>query len=492
MILGPEHVLGEELMYTTFFRYFGLRENPFNVNPDPRYLFVNQRTQSILEDMASAIEARKGLIVLTGEAGTGKTTVINRLKQWLQKQQTPTAFIFNPRLEVNELFDLMLASFGISAEARSKGSALARLNGWLIERRGLGMNAVLILDEAQVLPANVLEEIRMLLNHEMPQEKLLQIVLSGQPELEDKLRRRDLRQIRQRIILQCQTLALTSQEAHQYVQTRLQIAGGMGGGVFMPEAIDAAYLYSRGIPRVMNLLCEQAMIRGFSEETRPVPASMVGEGARYLQLADLKPVNSQPGSEMGIASATPASGDAANADGKFGPLLDASTPILVTLPKREPASVATPDQADAGAAWDRWEISATGHTEQPETEAEAQIAPASAGRATPFRVQRAEAMAQRTVEPSARPPIPPKKMVAAATPKHSRPVLDFSLLRARAGQARELVRGLTAALSSRIAAGWRRTVAARKSLAWQKNLASAVRWLRQPLPTVKLHRRADH
>ena len=103
-------------MYNTFFRFFGLRENPFNVNPDPGYLYLNQRTRQVLEEMAGAIEARKGLIVLTGDAGTGKTTLINRLKQWLQKQHTPTAFIFNPHLEVNELFDLMLAEYGISAD----------------------------------------------------------------------------------------------------------------------------------------------------------------------------------------------------------------------------------------------------------------------------------------------------------------------------------------------------------------------------------------
>jgi general secretion pathway protein A len=278
-------------MYTTFFRFFGLRENPFNVNPDPGYLFLNQRTQAALDDMASAIQARKGLIVLTGEAGTGKTSLINRLKQWLEKQQTPTAFIFNPHLEVSELFHLMLASFGVSADTRLKASALARLNRWLIERYQMGRNAVLFLDEAQGLPAHVLEEVRMLLNHELANEKLLQIVLSGQPELEEKLERPELRQIRQRISLRCQTAALTLEEAHSYIHKRLRVAGAMSGNVFVPEAINAAYLYSRGIPRVMNLLCEHAMIRAYMEQTQPVPVSMVDEVARESQFDDLRPAN---------------------------------------------------------------------------------------------------------------------------------------------------------------------------------------------------------
>ena len=480
-------------MYTTFFRYFGLRENPFNVNPDPRYLFLNQRTQAILDDMASAIAARKGLIVLTGEAGTGKTTLINRLKQWLQKQQTPTAFLFNPHLEVNELFDLMLASFGISAEARFQGSARARLNSWLIERRRLGMNAVLILDEAQGLPTNVLEEVRMLLNHEMPQEKLLQIVLSGQPELEEKLRRPDLKQIRQRIMLQCQTKALTTHEAHKYVQTRLRIAGGIGGDVFMPEAIDAAYLYSRGIPRVMNLLCEHAMIRGFLEQTQPVPASLIGEVANYLQCDDLKPVNSRPAPEMAMTSAAALSCDAANAEGEFFPQLDASRPILVTAPKQEAACVnLTPDQASAGAAWGRWEISASGHTEWPEIGPEARTVSEFSAKAKPFRVQKAEAVAQETVEPSAEQSIGLPKVVVVAAAKHTRPLLELSFLRELASKGREFGDQLTAALSSRIADGWRSAMAVAKSPTWQKNLASTLRWLQQPLPTVKLHRRADH
>src|SRR5580698_4268184 len=182
-------------MYKNF---FGLRENPFNANPDPRYLFLTQQTQEALDEMTYGIHARKGLILLTGEVGTGKTTLINRLLDWLRQQKTPTAFIFNSHLETGHLFDFILADFEVPFDSRSGGNALMRLNQWLIERYRAGDTPVLIVDEAQGLPVRVLEEIRLLLNLETPHEKLLQIVLAGQPELEERLKRHDLRQLKQR------------------------------------------------------------------------------------------------------------------------------------------------------------------------------------------------------------------------------------------------------------------------------------------------------
>ena len=151
--------------------FFGLCENPFNVNPDPRYLFLTPQTQEALGEMTYGIQARKGLILLTGEVGTGKTTLINRLLDWLHQQQTPTAFIFNPRLKTSHLLDFILADFGLPFDSRLKGSALMRLNQWLIERYRAGETPVVIVDEAQGLPTHVLEEIRMLLNLETPTRK---------------------------------------------------------------------------------------------------------------------------------------------------------------------------------------------------------------------------------------------------------------------------------------------------------------------------------
>ena len=284
-------------MNAMFLSSFGLRENPFNTNPDPNYLFLPHRTQSTLDDMAGAIQARKGLILLTGEPGTGKTTLLNRLMQWLRTQKMPVAFIFNPRLEVNDLFEMMLASFGIPSNSRSKGSMLARLNQWLDEGYQRGLSPVLIIDEAQGLPLHVLEEIRMLLNEETPRERLLQIVLSGHPELEEKLKRPELRQLRQRISLRCRTVPLSRAETDGYIQRRLCIAGTRNQVVFLPEAIDAVHRYSRGIPRVMNLLCEYALMGSSVRKIQPVPEYLVDEAARELQFDDVRPVRGQQRSE---------------------------------------------------------------------------------------------------------------------------------------------------------------------------------------------------
>jgi general secretion pathway protein A len=271
-------------------QFFGLRENPFNVNPDPRYLFLTPQTREALDDLTYGIQARQGLVLLTGEVGTGKTTLIYRLLEWLHKQQTPTAFIFNSHLEINHLFDFILADFGVPFDSGLKRVALMRLNVWLMDRYRAGETPVLIVDEAQGLPSHVLEEIRMLLNLETPREKLLQIVLAGQPELEDRLNRPELRQIKQRIALRCKTAALTLAETHDYIRTRLQIAGAGEGPVFAHEAMDAVHYYSRGIPRVTNLLCEHALINAYVEHVQPVPARLIAEVAHEFQFDDISRV----------------------------------------------------------------------------------------------------------------------------------------------------------------------------------------------------------
>jgi general secretion pathway protein A len=270
--------------------FFGLSENPFNVNPDPRYLFLTPQTQEALDELTYGIQDRKGLMLLTGEIGTGKTTIINRLLDWLRQQQTPTAFIFNSHLEISHLFDLILTGFGVPFDATLKGNALMRLNQWLFERYRADETPVLIVDEAQGLPTRILEEIRLLLNLETPREKLLQIVLAGQPELAERLERRELRQIKQRIALRCKTAPLTLGEAHDYIQARLQIAGANGKPVFASQAIDAVHFYSRGIPRVMNLLCEHALINAYVDHVQPVPVHIVAEVAREFHFDDTKPV----------------------------------------------------------------------------------------------------------------------------------------------------------------------------------------------------------
>jgi type II secretory pathway predicted ATPase ExeA len=271
-------------------KFFGLRESPFNVNPDPRYLYLTRQIQESLAGLTYGIQNRKGFILLTGEVGTGKTTLLNRLLDWLRGQRVATAYIFNSRLDVNQLFDFIMAEFEIPCETREKSLVLMRLNQWLLERYRAGETAVLIVDEAQNLSNEVLEEIRLLTNLETSTEKLLQIVLTGQSELEEKLKLPQLRQLRQRITLRCRTAPLSLEETFGYIAERLRIAGANGEPIFSKESIQAVHHYSHGIPRVVNLLCEHSLINAYVDSLRPVPSHMVEEVAREFQLDEIAPV----------------------------------------------------------------------------------------------------------------------------------------------------------------------------------------------------------
>jgi general secretion pathway protein A len=274
-------------MYKSF---FGLRELPFNFSPDPRYLYWTAAAEEALSALTYGIESRKGFILLTGEVGTGKTTLLNRLLEWLREHDVATAFVFNSQLSsAKQLFDFMMADFGISCESRLKSHVLLRLNQWLLERYRAGKTTVLIVDEAQNLSEQLLEEIRLLTNLETSTEKLLQIVLSGQPELEDKLNQPQLRQLLQRIIFRCRTVPLAPEEIQGYVHSRLRIAGANGIPIFSEEAIAAIQKYSKGIPRVVNLLCEHALINSYAERVRPVPAKVVVDIAREFTLGEFAP-----------------------------------------------------------------------------------------------------------------------------------------------------------------------------------------------------------
>jgi general secretion pathway protein A len=268
-------------------KFFGLRESPFNVNPDPRYLYLTRHIQEALACLIYGIQTRKGFVLLTGEVGTGKTTVLNKLLEWSRQEQMATAFMFNPRLSEAEFFDFMLADFGISCDSTLKSRTLMKLNQWLLEQYQRGNRAVLIVDEAQNLSADMLEEIRLLTNLETSTEKLLQIVLTGQPELEEKLNDPQLRQLRQRITLWAKTRPLTLLETHGYVRERIRIAGGTGEDIFSPAAIEVVHRHARGIPRLINLLCEHALITAFVEHSRTVSEKVVEEVARDFDLQEI-------------------------------------------------------------------------------------------------------------------------------------------------------------------------------------------------------------
>jgi general secretion pathway protein A len=276
-------------MYKSF---YGLKENPFNVNPDPRFLYLTKQVEESLTGLMYGIQTRKGFITLTGEVGTGKTTLVNRLLDWLHTRQARTAFLFNSRMNSSQLFDFILAEFEIECDSKSKSQQLMKLNSWLLDRYTNGETVVLIIDEAQNLTYPVLEEIRLLTNLETSTEKLLQIVLSGQPELEEKLKLPQLRQLRQRIMLRCRTTPFLQEQTQEYIVERLRIAGASGAPIFSPKAIEAVHMYSMGIPRIINLLCEHSLVNAFADQMRLIQPKIVEEVAREFQLDEVEAIPS--------------------------------------------------------------------------------------------------------------------------------------------------------------------------------------------------------
>ena len=267
-------------MYNNFFK---LKVSPFGTSPDPRFLYMMPHTREALACLEYGISARKGFTVLTGEVGTGKTTLLRRALGSFHNRRVSTSFVFNPRLEVLDFLEFVLTDFGIVPSARTKSGMLLQLNRWLIERYRMEETCVVVVDEAQNLSWDLLEEIRLLTNLETSSEKLLQIVLSGQPELEEKLRHPSVRQLRQRVALWCRTQALTAQQTQAYIAERLRIAGATHA-IFDPEAIDLVHRYSRGIPRIINLLCEHSLISAYVEQAQHVRAEMIEAVAVELEL----------------------------------------------------------------------------------------------------------------------------------------------------------------------------------------------------------------
>ena len=271
-------------MYKDFFK---LQSSPFGTSPDPRFLYMMPHTREALACLEYGISARKGFTVLTGEVGTGKTTLLRRALSSFSGRRVSTAFVFNPRLDVLDFLEFVLTDFGIVPTMRTKSGMLLQLNRWLIERFRIEETCVVVVDEAQNLSWELLEEIRLLTNLETSSEKLLQIVLSGQPELEEKLRHPSVRQLRQRVSLWCRTQALTESQTHSYVAERLRIAGA-AGPLFSPEALDLVHRFSRGIPRIINLLCEHSLIVAYVEQVQQVTATIVESVAAELEL-DVQP-----------------------------------------------------------------------------------------------------------------------------------------------------------------------------------------------------------
>lgn len=266
-------------------KHFNLTTAPFNLNPDPRFLYVTDTVKEALATLAYGIANRKGFVLLTGDVGTGKTTLLNVFMQWLVKRSAATAFIFNPRMAPDEFLDFMMADFGVDCDAVSKGRRLMALNSWLLERHAARQPVVLIVDEAQQLSDEMLEELRLLTNLETPTHKLLQIVLSGQTELDAILARPSLRQLRQRITLRCTTQPLTYLQTAEYIARRIQVAGGQDtNNIFDLESLELIHRYSGGIVRLINLICERSLINAFCDGETRIVARHIEQSARELQL----------------------------------------------------------------------------------------------------------------------------------------------------------------------------------------------------------------
>lgn len=254
--------------------YFKLKRDAFTVNPDPSFLYMMPQTREALAALQYGITSRRGFMVLTGEVGTGKTTLLRRTLDALHRTRVHSSFIFNPRLDVLDFLEFVLNDFGILPVQKSKAGMLIQLNRWLIERFARNELCVIVVDEAQHLSLDMLEEIRLLTNLETSSEKLVQIILSGQTELEMRLKQPDVRQLRQRITFWCRTEPLVLEQTRQYIATRLQIAGTTEQ-IFEDTAVALIHEASRGIPRIINLICENCLLSAYAEQTKRIIPSTV-------------------------------------------------------------------------------------------------------------------------------------------------------------------------------------------------------------------------
>ncbi len=264
--------------------YFGFSENPFNISPDPEFLYRSPQHEEALANLIYGVRSRKGFIVLTGEVGTGKTTMLECLRDYLESQRVEFAFMFNSRLTPDQFFEMMAFDFDLQCDRKSKPEILVALNNLLIQQAERGRTSVLIVDEAHNLDWEVLEEIRLLGNLETRQGKLLQIILAGQPELDRKLDAANLRQLKQRIVLRCSLNPLSPEEVVAYVETRLARASMPDQSVFPPDVLEEVYKRSRGIPRLINLLCDNLLVTAFAMEQRVATVDMLDEVCEDLRL----------------------------------------------------------------------------------------------------------------------------------------------------------------------------------------------------------------
>lgn len=269
-------------MYNAF---FGFKESPFSLSPDPHFLYRSPQHEEALANLIYGVQSRKGYVVLTGEVGTGKTTMLECLRDFLESQMVEFAFIFNSRINTDQFFEMIAYDLDLRCSRNSKTEVLFALNQLLVQQANQGRTTALIVDEAHNLDWEVLEEIRLLGNLENPRSgKLIQTILAGQPELKRKLDAPDLRQLKQRIVLRCCLKPFREQESREYIELRLGKAGVSDQTIFSPEMIAEIHLRSQGIPRVINTLCDNLLLTCFAMETRVATLVMLDEICNDLRL----------------------------------------------------------------------------------------------------------------------------------------------------------------------------------------------------------------
>lgn len=265
-----------------YVQFYGLREKPFNVTSDPNFMFFSRHHKEALAHLFYGIKERKGFLEITGEVGTGKTTLCRVLLNSLD-EKTKTAFILNPNLSEVQLLRAITLDLGIKNETKNRNELISSLNKFLIQQLSLGFNVVVIIDEAQNLKPAILEQVRMLSNLETEKDKLFQIILVGQPELRDKLNSPSLRQLRQRISVRYHILPLQMDEVEQYIAHRLNVAGSDGALIFTDKAVEQIYRYSEGVPRLINIICDRALLAGYVLEKKKIGHDIIIKCVREME-----------------------------------------------------------------------------------------------------------------------------------------------------------------------------------------------------------------
>jgi len=266
-----------------YLNFYGFREKPFSLTPDPRFVFLSKTHKEAFAHLLYGVNHRVGFIALTGEVGTGKTTVLRALLSQLDADHHRTALIFNPCVSPEVLLQNINREFGISANTPNHTSFLDSLNVFLLQQNAEGRTVVLVIDEAQDLEAPVLEQIRLISNLETDREKLIQIILSGQPEFVQILKRNEMRQLSQRINVRYHLQAMDFQDTVHYINHRLEVAGGRGGVLFSGRALKRIYRYSGGLPRLVNAACDRALLAGYARDTATIDSRIAATGIRDMK-----------------------------------------------------------------------------------------------------------------------------------------------------------------------------------------------------------------